>query len=135
LTLIGTGCAELSQNGAAQQIVSKPQQNKIEKPEWIYTPNQDGKLGGIGIAGSHIKGPSAQRELAISRALDEIARQMNVKVSTVVKTSSSTTKNSASNSIDTFSVQTSDGQIIKARINKIWQDHYSEEMYIWMLMQ
>lgn len=136
LTLVVTGCAELNQYGVgASQQASVPQQNKTGKPEWIYAPNQDGKLGGVGIAGSHIKGPSAQRELAISRALDEIARQMNVKVSTVVKTSSSATQTSSSNSIDTFSIQTSDGQVIKAKINKIWQDSYSEELYVWMLTQ
>jgi hypothetical protein len=125
------GCATADQSTNSSTPIAE--QKRVEKPEWIFSPSKEGRIGGVGIAGSHIRGPSAQRELAISRALDEIAKQMNIKIATITKTSASTSGGSASSSLDTFSFQTSDGQTVKAYINKIWQDPYTEELYVWML--
>ncbi|MFW6099758.1 MAG: hypothetical protein ACOC90_00090, partial [Bacteroidota bacterium] len=58
---------------------------KTERPDWFWNPSMDGQIGGIGASGPHVRGINAQRQLAISRAIDEIARQMEVEVSNVVK--------------------------------------------------
>lgn len=105
----------------------------VQKPVWFYTPSQAGGVGGVGISGTHIKGPFAQRELAISRAVDEIARQMGVNVQNVLKTSAEVSGSSVKTSLETYSIQTSDGKIVKASVREIWIDPVSNELYVWMI--
>ncbi len=127
------GCAipQMPIDGQAPQQSVATEKNGM--PEWVFSPSKDGKLGGVGISSIHMKGRSAQRELAISRALDEIARQMNTKVSTVLKTSATATKTSSSQSMESYSFQTTDGQTVKASIQKFWIDPASDDLYVWMV--
>lgn len=127
------GCAVPEMPIDAQTTTQQPTAAKNGMPEWVFSPNKDGKLGGVGISSMHMKGKSAQRELAISRALDEIARQMNTKVSTVLKTSATATKTSSSQSMESYSFQTTDGQTVKASIQKFWIDPASDDLYVWMV--
>ncbi len=129
-----TGCAELqhaSSKPSAPAINSATSSNT--KPAWFYSPCQDGKIGGVGISGMHINGISAQRELAVSRAIDEIARQLGVKVSNILKTSTVANNSSASTMMESYSFQTVDGRNISASIAGIWNDTTTDELYIWML--
>lgn len=103
------------------------------KPKWVFTPSSEGGLGGVGICATHIKGPSAQREVAISRAMDEIARQMGVKIQTALQTSAKVTNASVSTTLETYSVQTTDGRTIKATLRELWMDPASGELYAWMI--
>ncbi len=132
LSLIICGCAT-EQASSDANVPMQTQSQRSVAPEWVYSPSKDGRLGGVGISSMHIKGKSAQRELAISRALDEIARQMGTKVSTVLKTSTSSTATSSSQTMDTYSFQTTDGQTVKATIQKFWADPASDDLYVWML--
>lgn len=104
-------------------------------PEWVYNPGMSGKIGGVGSAITHVKGRAAQRETAISRALDEIARQMGVKVSNVVSTQAQAGEGSASSSMQTYSFQTTDGRTVKARIKAMWLDSYRNELFVWMVVE
>lgn len=103
------------------------------KPKWVFNPSLEGGIGGVGICAMHIKGPSFQREVAISRAMDEIARQMGVKVQTALQTSAKVTNQSASTTLETYSVQTTDGRTIKATLRELWLDPSSSELYAWMI--
>ena len=45
-------------------------------PDWVYHYENEEKRCGVGFASSHIRGIAYQRALAISRAIDEIAKQI-----------------------------------------------------------
>ncbi|MDD5717001.1 MAG: hypothetical protein PHW64_04285 [Sulfuricurvum sp.] len=104
-------------------------------PEWVYETSKEGKIGGVGISKPHIDGLTAQRNLAISRALDEIARQMGVKVLSLQKTTRSGTSDSASSSLESYSFHTTDGQNIRARIQTFWENRATDELYVWMVVE
>lgn len=103
------------------------------KPQWFYEPSKNGKIGGVGIAKPHVNGRTAQRELAISRALDEIARQMGVSVTSTQKISTTGTSQNASTSIESYSFQTTDGKTVRAHIEAFWEDRVNDELYVWMV--
>ncbi len=103
------------------------------KPSWVWQPTRDGRLGGVGIAGVHFKGKPAQRMLAISRALDEIARQKGVKVDTQVNTEATVSGGSANTKLQVYSKQYSNGVVVTATLVEFWEDVETEELYVWMV--
>ena len=111
--------------------------NKQEngKPDWYWKPGAAGKIGGVGICGPHINGLTGQRELAVSRAIDDIARQMGVKVDSAVQMATSGTKDSAVTQADVYSIQTVDGKTVKAAVRELWEDPKTGELYVWMVIQ
>jgi len=125
LAVLAVGCG-----GTPQATVPKD-----GSPEWIYNPGMSGKIGGVGSAITHVKGRAAQRETAISRALDEIARQMGVKVSNVLSTEASAGGGNASSSMQSYSFQTTDGKVVKAQIKAFWHDSYRNELFVWMVVE
>ncbi len=115
---------------------AKPQPApKNGEPQWIYNPNMAGKLGGVGSARTHMNGRSAQRVLAISRALDEIARQMGVKVSNILSTEAHASESGSSSAMDSYSFQTTDGKTVSARIREMWFDKAKDELHVWMVVE
>lgn len=104
-------------------------------PAWLYNPGMSGKIGGVGSARTHVQGKSAQRKLAISRALDELANQMGVKVSNVTATAAHASETGASSSMESYSLQTSDGTTVKAVIKAIWYDAPHDELHVWMVAE
>ena len=53
-----------------------PQVSSMQEPSWVLNPNQNGKTGAVGVAGrTYDQKPSTQRNLAITRALDELSLQ------------------------------------------------------------
>ena len=108
---------------------SAPDTTLAGKPRWFYNPSPDANtLGGIGICGRHVRGPSSQRELAIKRCFDELATQMGTKVDTTIEKIS----NSSGTSGSIYSFQTVEGKVVKARLREQWIDPQTEELYIWM---
>lgn len=101
-------------------------------PAWIYSPSGEGYTGGVGVCGSHIKGKTGQRELAISRAIDEIARQMGVTVSSVLKVDSEASGVGSDSVVSSYSVQTVSGRTISAFIADSWTDPSTGELYVYM---
>lgn len=111
--------------------------NKQEhgKPYWYWKAGATGKIGGVGICGPHINGPTGQRELAVSRAIDDIAKQMGVKVSSSLHMVTSGTRDSVVTQADVYSVQTVDGKTVKAEVKEFWEDPETGDLYVWMVMQ
>lgn len=107
--------------------------SKETKPSWIFNPNQKDGTGGVGVSSMHVRGISAQRELAISRAIDEIARQLGVKVRSVLKTSSKVDSTGASSSMESYSFHTVDGRVVSAYLAGMWNDPNTDELYVWMV--
>jgi hypothetical protein len=66
----------------SQNNTTVTKQNK--EPNWLLEPYMDNdKFAAVGCAQRHFKGVSAQKDLAISRAIDRIATQNSVTVDNV----------------------------------------------------
>ena len=106
-------------------------EKKVIRPSWILNSGIPGKVAGIGICGTHVNGENAQRSLAIKRAIDEIALQLGVKVNNVALVGTKSGAG-ASSSVESYSFQTVEGQVVKAVIKETWKDPKTAEIYIWM---
>ncbi|WP_022850128.1 hypothetical protein [Limisalsivibrio acetivorans] len=109
--------------------------NTSERPAWFYKPGNGYEYGGVGIAGRHVRGLDAQRKLAISRAVESIASQMGVEVSGFVKTETTLENGTASSNMQSYTLQTVTGKNVKAVIKEFWEDPYSKELYVWMVVE
>lgn len=107
----------------------------INKPSWILNSSVSGKVAGIGICGMHVNGVNAQRSLAIKRAIDEIALQLGVKVNNVSLVGTKSNSGGVGSSVESYSFQTVEGQVVKAIIKEIWKDPKTEEIYVWMVTE
>lgn len=105
------------------------------KPEWYYSPSQDGRIGGVGVSGIHVNGKTGQKQLAVERALAEIARQMGVKVQSYSNVKSETSSGGSAVSGQSHSFFTVDGSTVTARIVEMWESKRSGELYVWMVAQ
>jgi len=105
------------------------------KPEWYYNPSSGGKVGGVGVSGIHKDGKTGQKQLAVERALSEIARQMGVKVDSYSSLYSQSNSGGSSVEGRSTSFFTTEGKTVNARIVEMWEDPYSKELYIWMVSE
>jgi len=78
--LFFSGC---SNNSINLKVIANKDSNSV--PKWLDDPQKEakGKITAVGCAGYHYKGVTAQKKLAVSRAIDEIATQVRVNVNTV----------------------------------------------------
>lgn len=103
-----------------------------DAPEWVYGNTPSGKVCYVGSAMPHVSGKPYQRALAVSRAIEGIARQKNVKVNVEVETFMTGTSQSASTAMNVYSVQTTEGATVRAKIEKVWVNPKTEEMFVLM---
>lgn len=106
----------------------------VKVPDWILHYKNAKKICGVGVSKRHIKGLAYQRLLAISRGIDEIARQLGVTVETRLETYMTGTSESVSTGLSSYSVQTSSGQTVEAEIEEAWMNEETEEFYVLMCM-
>lgn len=105
------------------------------KPYWFFSPSKDGKIGGVGVCGMHVDGTTGQKTLATQRALEEIARQMGVKVDSYSSLKSVSDNTGSAVSGESSSFFTVDGREVKAKIEEMWEDPYTNELYVWMVAE
>ena len=104
------------------------------EPAWIYKPNLNNVTGAVGSSKPQFKGGStAQRRVAISRALDELAQQKGVEVANIVMRNESSSAFSARSSTNISSTQKTKAVTINAHIEEIWTDKRTKEMYVWLV--
>lgn len=70
--------------------------------------------------------------MAVGRAIDEIARQLGVSVSNFMRTETKLTGNDVQSSMDLYSIQTTNGQVVQARIRAFWETPEGDELFVWM---
>lgn len=105
-----------------------------EKPAWVMNPHIDGKRGAVGIAGrTYDQSESSQRKLAISRALDELALQNNVKVTLSMQKTEHVVNDNASVDVKVGGDYKAKATL-SAHIEDMWKDKLSGEIYIWMVL-
>lgn len=102
------------------------------KPYWISHPSGVGFIGGVGYCGAHVNGRTGQRELAVARAIDDIARQISIKVDSVSTLYSAGDNSGSFSSMNIYSVHTVTGAAFSAKIMDVWEDGYKGELYIYM---
>jgi hypothetical protein len=108
----------------------------IKEPQWLLNPYIDNdKFAAVGCAQKHFKGVSAQKNLAISRAIDRIATQNSVLVDNVTIREKST-----SNSKKGFSSSSSTSlhTVKKIKISTKVKKSYTKkdgELCIWMVQR
>ena len=107
--------------------------NKYQKPpEWIFGNINSNKICYVGSSRPHIRGISYQRALAVSRAIEGIARQKNASVNTWVEHYMSGTSESGSSFLKTYSIQTATNGKISAQIKETWLNRKTNELFILM---
>ncbi|ACO03944.1 MAG TPA: hypothetical protein DEP48_09850 [Persephonella sp.] len=112
---------------------SLPSKESSEKPEWIYKSYyQKGKICGVGYSAMHVRGFAYQRATAIARAIDEIARQMGVRVDSSVEHFLRGTRGGTVSGLQLYTVQTTSGRVIKAKIIDSYYDEGSREFFVLM---
>jgi len=113
---------------------SQPKPVIDTRPAWINSPYINNEIAAVGSAHIHYYGKSAQRKLAISRALDELALQQGVKVITHTVRHDQKAGARVSAKSDIYSYQTSDNKTVNAHIKAIWTDPRTDELFIWMVI-
>jgi len=100
------------------------------EPAWaINVPHDSKHFYGVGIAYQNFYGEAAQRKLAISRAIKEIASQMKTEVnSKTISVMNST----GSNYFSDYTFQTINGQKVRAKIIKSCKNPKTGILYILM---
>lgn len=106
----------------------------LKMPDWVLHYKAEDKICGVGVSLPHIRGIAYQRVLAISRGIDEIAKQLNVTVDTKLESLMTGSSNGVSSSLSTYSVQTANGQTVNAEIIEAWINDRTEELYVLMCM-
>lgn len=127
------GAIVITTISACSLLPSNSSSTLREQPSWVTNPSSAGKIVGLGSAKSHIKGPAAQRALAMSRALDEIAKQKGVSVSNIVTTQGSMSATRASSSLQTVSQQVVNNNQVHAVIKDEWNS--GDELFILMVAE
>ena len=104
---------------------------KNQKPSWLNNPTKEanGKVTAVGCAFKHYKGIAAQKKLAISRAVDEIALQVNVEVT------SNTYRTKSSHSSSKISIESLQ-KVQNTNISTTLMDTYTNnegEICVWLI--
>lgn len=110
---------------------TQPKPKSTQKPAWMDNPRAVGDVVGLGHAGIHFNGKAAQRELATSRALDEIARQMGVTVSSIMVINQQHTGMGSSTNMAATSEQSVKGNVVNAVVHDEWQE--GDTLYVIMV--
>jgi len=125
-----SGCTMLNQK--AKEPVAK--QNA--EPEWLLDPYyKNDKIAAVGCAKQHFKGESAQKKLAISRAIDAIATQNKVTVNNAtLRSKSSSNGRRGNSSSQSTSLQSVDNVKISTKTKAIYKKP-NGEMCAWVVQR
>jgi len=123
LLIFLTGCG-ISDSSVLQKGIC------YSTPDWVNkTYVSKNKVYGIGVAGENINGFSAQRKSAISRALNEIATQLKVKVNNRFESIADST---GENVAQSYTFQTVNNQSVHAKIIKSCKNPNNGMFYVLM---
>jgi hypothetical protein len=125
--LIMVGCSTVSLNNNENSRICP------NKPSWVLNvPVKKGKIYGVGIAPPNFYGEAAQRKSAISKAIQEIASQLNTTVNSETISSSTLSNKTGNHSISSISFQTVNGQKVSSKIIKSCKNPNNNFLYILM---
>ena len=112
---------------------NQPKDICYNEPVWAVTPPvKKGYVYGVGIAPMNFYGEQAQRKSALSKAINEIAAQLNTTVNSQILMSMSVHNHNATRDMNSVSFQTVDGQKVSAKIIKSCKNPNNGILYILM---
>jgi hypothetical protein len=122
------GC--LTTNNNSGSLKSK------NSPVWIFDQTMKGKykMAGVGISKTHLGGINKQKELATSRAIDEIAKQLGTEVMNYTKIDTSGDKDKLNTDIQSYSIQTVSGKPVVCILKEMWIDDETKDLYVWAVV-
>lgn len=102
------------------------------QPSWIENPQKlvGVNIWAVGSAAVHYDGNTAQRKLAIARAIDEIALQKRAKISTVVLRKKANNRLESSQSSEAVSLHEVQHENISTKVLKTWRDVTTDTIYV-----
>lgn len=105
-------------------------------PVWIFDQTMKGKykMAGVGISKTHLGGINKQKELATSRAIDEIAKQLGTEVVNYTKIDTSGDKDKLNTDLNSYSIQTVSGKPVTCILKEMWIDDETKDLYIWAVV-
>lgn len=112
------GCS----NTPSPIIVQKVKINK--EPSWLLNPQTSSKIAAVGCSQIHMNGVSAQKKLAISRAVEQIALQKKATIE--VQSSRIKSRTNGSTNTSRQSV-TSSVQSVKTTLSTRVKDFYTNK--------
>lgn len=99
------------------------------RPAWIDNPGS----GVSASAGIHVRGKTAQEELAILRAREEFAKRFGVKIE-AAQTMTTTVAGGRSNTVGAQVSREELKQVeVKAEVKAKWRDPNSDVLWIWLV--
>ena len=105
------------------------------EPQWLLDPYIDGdEIAAVGCSLIHFDGKEAQKKLAISRAIDQIATQKRVKVENVKLRRRSVNGINKSSSMDSSSLQSVDGVLVSTKTKAIYTKK-NGEICAWVILR
>ena len=108
---------------------------KKQEPKWLQNPYIDNdKIASIGCARIHFKGKEAQKNLAISRAIDKIAVQKSVTVNNLQLRRKSVDNGKAiSSSAESTSLHSVDNVKVSTKTKAIYNNKLDGEICAWVI--
>lgn len=105
-------------------------------PKWIANPTLNGKYsyGAAGSAARSYKGPSHQRKLAVQRAIEELAAQIETQIVSTTISLDTVTNQTASYKSETTSTYNINKNV-SGKIMDTWKDNRNNQLYIWMVIE
>ena len=91
------------------------------EPAWLLDPYTAGdKIAAVGCAAKHFKGVEAQKKLAISRAIDQIATQNSVTVNNVTLRKREVNSMGGNSGMNSTSMQSVDNVNISTKVKALY---------------
>ena len=109
---------------------------KVQEPKWLLNPYLDNdKVAAIGCSQIHFRGIEAQKNLAISRAIDRIAAQNSIIVDNVTYRQKSISNGRKANSKSTSSsLHSVDNVKVSTKI-KAFFTKKNKEICVWVVQK
>lgn len=123
-----TGCSNKDPKPKEPAVYVDPELQGA--PQWVVNPFIAGKVVDIGNAKPNAGNDfSFQREEAIADARNNLARQISIKVSNMIKTFKGATNTTFDKSVETVSKQVASETLVGSKMTKMWRSR-SGTMYV-----
>jgi hypothetical protein len=134
IILTGSSLLVLVFSGCVDQF-AQPAKPKNTLPKWLDNPYiQNDKIAAVGCSKPHFKGVEAQKDLAISRAIDRIAKQNRISVQNVTLRKKTTNGIMSKSSSKSTSLQTVNKVSVSTKIKDIYKKE-NGDICVWVIQK
>ncbi|MBF0219979.1 MAG: hypothetical protein HQL49_10710 [Gammaproteobacteria bacterium] len=98
------------------------------RPDWIDNPQG----GAVGSCGTHVEGYHAQKQLAIARAIEELAIRNGVSVSSLQLINENVANDRSSITASRESSFRVTDSLVKVKLEAHWYDRARDTLWVWL---